>query len=278
MNLAIVFDIDNTLTSPRKPIEPEMVKVLMSCRVPFFLAAGSDLSIQEGQLLEPMHRYGYRGTFDAFLCNGASRYRCTMNDRVRVECIRDFSITGHIGERASTKLLQTVRALLDRSEFQLPPPMRIDGERIIDRGSMINVAPIGRPRGNLSQASYDNRTLFTDYDAKTGYRRRFMAELRQSIAEIPGCEELVITLGGETSFDIVVRGNDKSYAVKTLLDEGHGRVIFIGDALFEGGNDEAILHFIAAWKPGERCPVEAIPVSQWKDTIGELRRLDVIGE
>ena len=87
---------------------------------------------------------------------------------------------------------------------------------------------------------------------------------------------LFITLGGETSFDIVINGNDKSFPLRALLNEGFGRISYVADALFKGGNDEAVLTFIEEWSGPLPCPVEAIRVENWRETIGVLDRLGVI--
>ncbi len=87
-----------------------------------------------------------------------------------------------------------------------------------------------------------------------------------------------ISLGGETSFDIVIQGNDKSFPLRSLLQEGYERIWYVGDALFEGGNDEAVLKFIEQWPDRQdACPVEAISVNTWRDTVGVLNGLGVLG-
>jgi len=45
---AVVFDVDNTLTPPRRPLEPEMAAALQHLSVPFFVCAGSDLRLIAG--------------------------------------------------------------------------------------------------------------------------------------------------------------------------------------------------------------------------------------
>jgi hypothetical protein len=62
-----------------------------------------------------------------------------------------------------------------------------------------------------------------------------------------------------------VRGRDKSFAVRSLLDEGATHVTYVGDALFPGGNDAAVSDFVAAW-PGGNCPVEVIQVTDYRHT------------
>ena len=56
---------------------------------------------------------------------------------------------------------------------------------------------------------------------------------------------------------------------------GEERSLF-GDALFEGGNDEAILHYIDRWPKDKPCPVQATRVSGWEDTRDHLKRLGFI--
>lgn len=272
---AVVLDIDNTLTPPRRPLQEEMANALKRLKVPFFLGAGGDLRLVSEQFIEPLHELGYRGSFDAFLCNGPTRYRCDLFDNVSVALLRHFEMKEHLGAEGFEKMMKIVRETLDREEFRLPPPMKVIGDLIIDRGSMVNVAPIGRPRQRLDDEAHRNRDAFREYDARTGYRRRFLAHLTRELAGFAS-SGLFISLGGETSFDLVIEGNDKSFPLKTLLEEGFDRVWYIGDALFEGGNDEAVLKYIERWNGGGPCPVGAMPVESWRDTIGALKKLDMI--
>jgi hypothetical protein len=161
-------------------------------------------------------------------------------------------------------------------EFQLPSPMVVLGDQIVFRHSMVNVAPIGRPKGQLTAEAYNNRDALVEYDIKTNFRRKMMAHLNNELIKLRKEKKLVISLGGQTSFDIVIEGNDKSYAIDTLLKEGYEKLIFIGDALFEGGNDEAILHYINRWPKDSLCPVQAIQVNGWKETIQYLKAKNFI--
>jgi hypothetical protein len=79
--------------------------------------------------------------------------------------------------------------------------------------------------------------------------------------------KLRIVLGGQTSFDISVEGRDKTYAVRRLLADGYERLVFMGDALFEGGNDAPIREFVENWEGDGPCPVEAVQVESWHDTV-----------
>jgi HAD superfamily hydrolase (TIGR01484 family) len=271
MKTALVFDIDNTLTPPRRPLERKMSEVLTSLEVPFFLVAGSDLPLIQDQFIKPFYDYGFRKEFDAFLCNGATRYRCNLADIISIDTVRDFDFCSYLEKDNMELMISVIKNTLKMSEFQLPPPMVVLGKQIIFRHSMVNVAPIGRPEGQLSTEAYRNRDAFVEYDNETGYRRKMMAHLNEQLISLRNEKKLSITLGGQTSFDIMIEGNDKSYAIDTLLNEGFEKLFFIGDALFEGGNDEAILHYINNWPKDKHCPVQAFQVQDWKDTIRLLK-------
>ena len=178
MTTALVFDIDNTLTPPREALDREMAERLAALEPRFALAAGSDLGLLMSQFFEPLHAYGYRGEFDAFICNGASRYRCSSGRELRVTPVDEFSLEVHLGSARYA----TLRAVLDRlwsdPRFALPASVPVVGERIIDRQAMINVAPSGRQTGALSPEARRSRVVFVAFDTATGYRERAIRVLR----------------------------------------------------------------------------------------------------
>jgi hypothetical protein len=270
---AAVFDVDNTLTPPRRPLRADMAAALGRLEAPFVLAAGSDLNIVVDQFFTPLHGFGFRGSFDAFLCNGATRYHCECGEKLQIRVVDDFNIKEFLGPEA----MRVVEGVMERSlalpEFQLPPNLSVIGERIIDRKSMLNLAPIGRPRGgNLAEAAQSNRDDFVEFDTRTGYRSRYLRHLRAELAPIAAQKNLVVTYGGQTSFDLVIRGRDKTNPIRVLLDAGVAEVFYFGDALFEGGNDAAVIDMINEWTGGP-CPVKAVRVDSCEETMDRLREL-----
>jgi hypothetical protein len=249
-----------------------MAEALAGLSVPFALAAGSDLEILQGQFFEPLARFGYRGSFDAFICNGATLYRCECDGSAKVDLVREFRFREHLGPTAFPNLIALLQSVLEDPEYRLPASVPVVGDRIIDRGSMVNFAPAGRPRGaNLSSEARTSRDAFVAHDSSNGYRARLLPYLKRRLAEFADVE-LVVTLGGQTSFDIVVKGNDKSAAVRHLIEKGVGEVVYFGDALFDGGNDGAVLDYIDEWK-SPPCPARAVQVDGWQDTLEHLQNL-----
>jgi hypothetical protein len=97
-----------------------------------------------------------------------------------------------------------------------------------------------------------------------------MNHLKEKFSVLAESHNVTITLGGQTSFDIGIAGQDKTVAVKTLLNDGFKKVIFFGDALFEGGNDAALREFVEKWPAATPCPLEAVQVDSWQDTLAQL--------
>ena len=95
------------------------------------------------------------------------------------------------------------------------------------------------------------------------------AELKEMIEE----KDLVITLGGETSFDIGVLDEDKTKGVTTLWDMGVDKVIFIGDALYVGGNDYAVRVFVDKLSLDLKPKADYHQVDSYEDTIEKLHEL-----
>jgi phosphomannomutase len=268
---ALVMDIDGTLTPPREQLKKEMADALSKLRVPFFVAAGSDLPLVKDQFFDPLQKFHYRGSIEAFLSNGASHYRCNYSQGYSITVVKEFNIEKHLGVRRYKTFLSVLKDTLNEKRFRLPRSIKVSGKRIIERGPMVNLAPIGRPHyANLTNADLKNRKKFVDFDRAHHYRSSIIAHLETELEDIVKEKNLKILYGGQTSFDIIIKGMDKTHPLNILLQRGFKRIIFIGDALFEGGNDSVIMEFIKEWNGPRPCPVVAIKVDDWQNTIYQL--------
>ncbi len=278
MKFALLMDIDNTLTPHRNRLKKEMADNLGRLNVPFYLAAGSDLDLIESQFFKPLWNFGFRKNFEAFLGNGATHYRCAFLNSYKIELLYKFSLRKHIGENYYHYLKSVINEALTREEFKITPPIRVIGEQFIDRGSMINFVPIGRPKeditGNdniISKEAYANREKFEEFDKKNKYRSRVITFLEKKLTNIIKEKDLIVMLGGRTSFDICINRKDKTNAVRQLLKYGYEKVVFLGDALEGDGNDSVIRKYIENWKDTKPCPLSAHQVSGWKDTLEKFK-------
>lgn len=282
MKTALVFDIDNTLTPPREPINQEMTDILSRLNIPFFVAAGTHYPLLEDQFFKPLYDCGFRGQFEAYVSNGAVRFRCNYSDSISVELISEFKMKECLGENDFNFLAKSLEEVLELEEFKLPSEIKIFDARAADRGSMFNLCPIGRMldknNDNANKEYFASREKFAQFDRMSGYRKKVIEHLNHKLSALVKNKGLKIMLGGQTSFDIGIKGEDKTKPIRTLLDDGFERVIFIGDALFEGGNDAVINEFIESWPPESKCPVESIQINSWRETLAILQKLGFVNQ
>jgi HAD superfamily hydrolase (TIGR01484 family) len=102
---------------------------------------------------------------------------------------------------------------------------KVWGEVIEDRGSQITMSALGQEAPLEEKARWD-----PDF-AK---RKKMQAQLATMIPE------LSVRLGGTTSIDVTKSGIDKAYGLRKLRDilgVSLDEMLFVGDALFVGGND-----------------------------------------
>jgi phosphomannomutase len=99
------------------------------------------------------------------------------------------------------------------------------GEQIEDRGTQITFSALGQHAPLEEKKKWD-----PDY-AK---RKKIKAILDDSLAGFS------VRMGGATSIDVTKPGIDKAYGIRKLrdiLNIAIGEMVFVGDALFPGGND-----------------------------------------
>ena len=121
---------------------------------------------------------------------------------------------------------------------------KVWGEVIEDRGSQVTFSGLGQqaPLGEKEK-----------WDPDFAKRKKITAILETLIPEFS------IRMGGSTSIDVTKPGIDKGYGIGKLRDTLHvslKEMVYIGDALFPGGNDY----------PAEQAGVVSIPVRVPDDT------------
>jgi len=118
------------------------------------------------------------------------------------------------------------------------------GEVIEDRGSQITYSALGQ------QAPLEAKN---QWDPNYAKRKTIKALLDTYIPEFS------VRMGGATSIDITKPGIDKAYGIRKLRDLlgiSLKEMIYIGDALFPGGNDY----------PAEEAGVVSIPIRDPRET------------
>ncbi|WOL05617.1 phosphomannomutase [Canna indica] len=207
-----LFDVDGTLTAPRKVITPEMLKFMRELRevVTVGVVGGSDLvKITEQLGKSVLNDYDY-----VFSENGLLAHKTG-------ELIGRQSLKSFLGEDKLKEFINfTLHYIAD-----LDIPIK-RGTFIEFRSGMINVSPIGR---NCSQ---EERDEFEKYDKVQNIRPKMVSVLREKFAHL----DLTFSIGGQISFDVFPRGWDKTYSLK-YLDE-YQEIHFFGDKTYKVASKE----------------------------------------
>jgi phosphomannomutase len=216
MKKLIVFDLDGTLAESKSSIDADMSRLLGDLLgiVKLAVISGGDWPQFEEQVLSHLPQ-------DGSLANLSLLPTCGT---------KFFSYTGEWKKLYSedftpddkAKIIASVKRAVAESGFTAE---KVYGEVIEDRGSQVTFSALGQ------QAPLEEKKK---WDPDFTKRKKIKAILGPLI---PGYS---VRLGGATSVDITKPGIDKAYGVRKLRDVlgiSLKEMIFIGDALFPGGND-----------------------------------------
>lgn len=218
----IVFDLDQTLTESKAPLDLEMSALLGELLKVKKVAVISGASYEqfEKQFLKHLSPTPeILKNLYLLPTNGASLY----------EYRSGWEIVYHheLSEKDKKKIFETFEEVF--AEIGFEKPKIIYGRLIEDRGAQITFSGLGSEAPLSIKEKWD----------KDFSKRKILAESLQR--KLP---EFSIGIGGATSIDVTLKGINKAYGLKELmryLGYGEGQVFYIGDAFFPGGNDSSVI-------------------------------------
>ncbi len=226
----VLFDMDGTLTEPRKPFASFLsspLKQLVQV-ADIGIVTGSDLPLLQEQMGSVLDDNAIRYSLHLLPCNGTQHLRPPEFPSDHHVPSESNSMQDKLGKVAWRRLMEIIiTQQLRASELDIP----LTGQFINNRGSMINWSPSGRA------ANDEERKKFESYDRRYKFRKRILNELRSELASAT-IDNITVKLGGETSFDIYPTGWDKTYSLRYFENS---TVWFVGDrAQTPKGNDYEI--------------------------------------
>ena len=216
MKRLIVFDLDGTLAESKSSLDPEMAKLLHDLLgiVKVAVISGGNWQQFEKQLLSNLPHDESLENLSLLPTCGTKFYKYTGD----WEKIYSEDFTGN----EKNKIISSLKKVIGEGSFKAE---KVWGEVIEDRGSQITFSALGQQAPIEEKKKWD-----------PGFTKR---EKMKSLLDklIP---EFSVRLGGTTSVDITKPGIDKAYGIGKLRDNlgiDINEMIFIGDAIFPGGND-----------------------------------------
>jgi phosphomannomutase len=216
MKRLIVFDLDGTLAESKACVDAEMSQLLRDLLkiVKVSIISGGDWPQFETQVLSSL-------PYDTLLTNLSILPTCGT---------KFFSYTSHwtklysedFTSEEKEKIVSSLKTAVVEAGFQVEKTW---GEAIEDRGSQITYSALGQQAPLEEKKKWD-----PDFAKRT--KIKGLADML-----IP---EFSVRMGGATSIDVTKPGIDKAYGIAKLQDVlgiTVKEMMFIGDAIFPGGND-----------------------------------------
>ncbi len=230
MKKLIVFDLDGTLADSKSSLDPEMSVLLHDLLrvVKVAVISGGNWPQFEEQLLSSLPHDGRLANLSLLPTCGTKFFQFGGDWK---EIYSEDLTTAE-----KDTIVSNVQKAFDAAGFTVE---RVWGEQIEDRGSQITFSALGQ------QAPLEEKD---EWDPDFAKRTKIKAILDRLMPEFS------VRMGGTTSIDVTRLGIDKAYGIRKLRDLFGISVkdmIFIGDALFAGGNDY----------PAEEAGVVSIPVT-----------------
>lgn len=218
---AVLFDLDDTLAeSFQAPLPPMIEKLgLLLEHLPVAIISAATFQRIDRCVIQPL---ASTERFDGLTIFPNSAAECFIwQDGWTLAY--DFELTAEERARIERAILESVEETgVQEGQTKYMP-------RILDRRVQMAYAAIGLEASEEEKASWDP-------DQKK--RRRLQKALEQ---RLPG---FAILIGGKTSIDITRQGVDKSYGVRWLAERlacEPKDMLYIADALYEGGNDAVVI-------------------------------------
>lgn len=212
------FDLDGTITKSKSSLDNDMAEVikLLLEKTKVVIISGAEFSqfknqfidfLLKGTKLENLYIAPLTGG-SLYFFNGNTwekKYEKKLFDEERLKI---------------TSILK--RAIKDNAFLN---PNELFGQQIQDRGGQITFSALGQ------EAPIEKKML---WDPNIEKRKSLKKILDKDLSEFE------VSVGGSTSIDIRKKGIDKAYGINkisSLLEIPKEKIIFFGDAIFEGGND-----------------------------------------
>jgi phosphomannomutase len=232
----IVFDLDGTLADSKSAVDPEMSGLLHDLLgiVKVAVISGGGWPQFEKQFVSNLPHDEFLENLSLLPTCGTKFYRYESADWKKIYS-EDFTTDQR------EKILDSLKKAIGVADFKIE---KVWGEQIEDRGSQITFSALGQ----LAPLEEKER-----WDPDFAKRKKIKAILDTFIPEFS------VRIGGSTSVDITKPGIDKAYGIgklRDLLGVSIKEMIYVGDALYVGGNDY----------PAETAGVNCISVKDPNET------------
>lgn len=222
MPALVFFDIDKTLSASKQPLSPEMANVLteLLSRTNVAIISGGSFGQFREQIINQLPEGARLAHLFILPTSGAALY-------AYMEGAWKPVYEEHLTDAQAQKVRAAIETAIHETGL-IDLSAASYGDRIEFRGAQVTLSALGQQAPIAEKEAWD----------PDGFKKR---TLRDAIA--PMLPDFDVKMGGSTSIDVTLHGINKAYGVRKLSEYRSlliSDMLYIGDALYEGGNDEVV--------------------------------------
>ncbi|MDE2018865.1 MAG: HAD-IIB family hydrolase [Patescibacteria group bacterium] len=248
----IVFDLDGTLAPSKSIASKPMIRLILKLleKKKMAVIGGGKYELFQRQLTAQLpHHDGRLQNLFLFPTTSNAFYRYHGQWRN----VYQLKLSRAEKKRIKKEFAAVLKAV------HYTPPKKIYGVTLEDRTTQMSFSPLGQDI--VTALGNKGIRLKEQWNREHNPLRLKMVKLLAR--RLPGLE---VRAGGLTTIDITRKGIDKAYGVRQIkktLKIPISRMLFVGDALYKGGNDAAV----------KKTGVDWMAVKNPKETEQIIRQL-----
>lgn len=218
----IVFDLDGTLAESKQSLDQEMIVLLnqlLSVKKVAIITGGGFSQLQKQVISKLTSDIEKIKNLYIFPTKGAIMYNFNDTDWAK-------TYEHQLTQKDKEKIISAFHQMYKEIDFL---PKETFGEVLEDRGTQFTFSALGQEAPIELKKVWDTDAL----------KRKEIKKILDKY--LP---DFSVEIGGMTSIDVTEKKIDKSYAIEKIceyLNLKIDEVLFIGDAIFEGGNDYSVI-------------------------------------
>lgn len=222
-----IFDIDGTIAESGKPIDLEMLELLVELKK----QTGCELALCGGGKFEKACEQVLGSkAFDHIFAECGCDYRKYNPELNQYDIVQEKNIRSHKFIKEINVLIKHCLRFISQMEYNL-------GGHMIDiRKGIVYVSLVGM------DATDEEREQFIALDQTHNFRYQLICELNKLACAL-GCEQQIKTMvGGQVGITIMPRTHDKVQILDHLSPSVYKLIGYFGDKYEPGGNDFEIMN------------------------------------
>jgi phosphomannomutase len=226
----IVFDLDGTLAPTKAPMDGEMAKLMQR------LLEVKKVAIIGGgkyELFKQQFLNKFKGP--KALLGQLSLFPVTSTTYLRYQNGWKKVYVHNLTKEQVKKIIKAIYVVL--KEINYVPPKKIYGKVIENRGSQVSWSALGQDIVKvLGKRGIEAKNKWRQQN--TPLKLKIAKHLKKYLPD------LEVHAAGHTTIDITKKGIDKAYGLRQIEKYLHvpiKQMLFVGDAIFPGGNDYAVV-------------------------------------